>query len=193
MKRLLIGLDIDGVIVDYATAMLPLLSEVCHRPVSIEEICCYDLQEALDIDEETNEYIWGQTLGTELLIDALPIEDAIDGLSRISRHEIWIITHRPLSLRNLTERWLGKRQVKYDNIIFVENSDKMSAGPMFDVFVEDYLEEALIFADAGVLTLLFNQPWNQTPSLPRNCRRVHTWEEVVLTVIGLENEIKEVE
>ena len=179
MKHLVIGLDIDGVIVDYATVMLPILSEVCNRPVTHQDINAWDLTECLDIDDETVEYIWQETLGTDLLLYAPPMTGAIDGLSRINRHEIWIITSRPVTLQNLTESWLGERQVKYDNIVFVENGAKMSAGPRFDVFVEDYLEEACIFANAGVLTLLFNQPWNQSPSLPENCRRVHDWQTIV--------------
>jgi len=36
LKRFVIGLDIDGVIVDLGTAMLPLLSEVCARPVAYQ-------------------------------------------------------------------------------------------------------------------------------------------------------------
>jgi len=188
VKHLKIGLDIDGVIVDYAAVMLPLLSEVCDRPVTLRDVNAWDLKECLNIDDEAVEYIWQQTLGTELLLHAPPIEGAIDGLSRINHHEIWIITGRPAAMQSLTESWLHEREIKYDNIVFVENGSKMSAGPVFDLFVEDYLEEALIFASAGTLTLLFNQPWNQSTSLPRNCRRVHKWKDVIRVVDRLESE-----
>jgi uncharacterized HAD superfamily protein len=167
--------------------MLPVLSEVCNRPVSLEEICYWDLKESLGIDEAAEEYVWEKTLGTDLLLDAPAITGAIDGISRLGRHEIWIITHRPLATQRLTESWLGQHKVRYDHIVFVEDGHKMSAGPKFDVFVEDYLVEARKFAEAGVLTLLFNQPWNQADTLPANCRRVHDWGTVVDIIKTIES------
>jgi hypothetical protein len=46
-------MDIDGVILDLGTTMLPLLSEVCARPAAYQDLCARDLGEALNIDEET--------------------------------------------------------------------------------------------------------------------------------------------
>jgi uncharacterized HAD superfamily protein len=186
MKRLVIGLDIDGVIVDCASVMLPLLSKVCHRTVHLEDISSWDLKEALNIDEKAENYIWENILGTDLLSGAPPVQGAVDGLSCLDRHEIWIVTGRPAHLREVTESWLEKRRIKYDNILFIESGSKISAGLEFDVFVEDYLEEARLFANAGVLTLLFNQPWNQAPELPARCRRVYDWNQVLAEVKKLE-------
>jgi uncharacterized HAD superfamily protein len=179
MKHLIIGLDIDGVIVDCASVMLPLLSEACQRPVELQDIRCWDLKEALNIGEEAENYIWERVLETELLAHAPPMTGALESLSELDHHEIWIITGRPASMRALTEKWLEDKKIRFDNIMFIESGRKISAGPEFDVFVEDYLEEARLFANAGVFTLLFNQPWNQTPKLPSKCRRVYDWKQVV--------------
>ena len=62
MKRLTVGLDIDGVIVDIGIAMLPLLSEVCNRPVLYEDLRYWNLGEALNVDEKTVAHIWETTL-----------------------------------------------------------------------------------------------------------------------------------
>jgi uncharacterized HAD superfamily protein len=167
--------------------MLPLLSEVCNRSVSVAEICYWDLKDCLGIDEAAESYVWEKTLGTDLLLDAPAINGAIDGISRLDRHEIWIVTHRPPDTQRLTESWLGRNGIRYDHIVFVEDGDKMSAGPKFDVFIEDYLVEARIFAEAGVLTLLFNQPWNQSDALPVNCRRVRDWGTVVDIIQKMES------
>ena len=118
MDRLTIGLDIDGVIVDYAAVMLPILSEVCRRPVTAEDICAYDITECLNIDDESAEYVWQQTLGTDLLMDAPPIDGAVEGLAALDGHEIWIVTGRPSTLQDLTESWLTSRNIRYDRIIF---------------------------------------------------------------------------
>ena len=179
MEKLTIGLDIDGVIVDFAAVMLPLLSEACHRTVTIEDIYTYDITECLNISDESAEYIWQQTLGTDLLIDAPPVAGAVEGLMALDGHEIWIITGRPSTLRNLTEAWLSRRNIRYDRIIFDRIINKMMVGPEFDVFVEDFLKGARVIAEAGVFTLLFNQPWNQSLELPANCRRVYDWPAIV--------------
>ena len=186
MKHLVIGLDIDGVIVDLGKAILPLLSEVCARPVLYQDLCSWDLGEALDIDEKTMENLWKQVLNNELLRDAPPIEGAIEGLSEISKHEVWLVTSRPTYSRSVTLSWLEGHKIHYDNIIFDRRGDKLSVGPTFDMFVEDFVEETLVIAEAGIFTLLFDQPWNNTSVLPRNCRRVHDWNDILLIIKDFE-------
>jgi uncharacterized HAD superfamily protein len=186
MKRLVIGLDIDGVIVDAAGAMLPLLAEICNRPLSHQDIYCYDFAEALNMDREAVRYVWQKTIENELLLNASPITGAIDGLAALAWHEIWLVTARPAFLQHLTESWLDERMIRYDGIVFDRGGEKHSAGPKYDVFVEDFIEEASLIANAGILTLLFNQPWNQVDVLPDNCHRVHDWGTVVSIINKLE-------
>jgi uncharacterized HAD superfamily protein len=186
MKCLTIGVDIDGVIVDIAAAMLPLLSEICKRPVSYQDLCYWNLGEALNIDQETVAYIWEKTLGDGLLRQAPPIKGALEGMSMISGHNIWLVTRRPAYTRNFTQSWLSEYGVKYDHIAFVNKGKKASMGQTFDLFVEDYLEEALAFAEAGVFSILFNQPWNQASISNENCLRVHDWKSIVSIIKKIE-------
>jgi uncharacterized HAD superfamily protein len=182
MKPLVIGLDIDGVIVDLGKAILPLLSEACARPVSYQDLCSWNLGEALSIDEKTMENIWKQVLSDELLKDAPPIEGAIKGISEISKHEVWLVTSRPTYSRSVTLSWLKEHKIHYDNIIFNRRGDKLSVGPKFNIFVEDFIEEARVIAKAGIFTLLFDQPWNNASVLPKNCRRVYDWNDILLII-----------
>lgn len=62
MKHLRIGIDIDGVIVDLVSLMLPLLSKACGRPVSHQDIYCFDIGRALDIEEKMAD-VWAQVYG----------------------------------------------------------------------------------------------------------------------------------
>ncbi len=186
MKRLIIGIDIDGVIVDFGSAILPLLSEVCARPVSYTDLCSWDLAKVLKLDEKTMADIWKQVQIGDLLKHAVPVKGAIEGLSALSKHEIWLVTSRPISARPLTLYWLHKHGVRYDHIVFDRHGDKSSVGPKFDVFVEDFAEEACTIAEAGVFTLLFDQPWNNTLPLPRNCKRVYDWNGILQLVKDLE-------
>ena len=179
-------MDIDGVIVDYGHAILPLLSEVCHRPVSYQELRHWDLGKALDIEKEVIEDVWEQVLGSDILRHASPIRGAIAGLSTLSKHDIWIVTARPTSTQSLTVSWLGEKNIKYDRLVFDSGADKLSAGQNFDVFVEDNLEQACAIAEAGIFSLLLDQPWNQASILPKRCKRVPDWDAIVLSISKLE-------
>ena len=124
-----------------------------RRPVTAEDIYTYDITKCLNIDDKAAEYVWQQTLGTDLLINAPPVDGAVAGLSALDGHEIWIVTGRPSTLQGLTEAWLSQRKIRYDRIIFDRVMNKMLAGPKFDVFVEDFLEGATVIAESGVFTL----------------------------------------
>lgn len=188
MKRLIIGLDIDGVIIDYIHSILPLLCEIIGGTVRYEDIIHPALTKFLNIDDKTAAYIWEQILGTDLLQSAPPISGAIEGLEILGNHEIWLITGRPTSLQDLTVSWLNDNGIKYDRIEFDSGKTvgKLSLERQCNVFVEDQLEVADMLANSGIFTLLFNQPWNQTPQLPEKCRRVYDWRQVVAEVKKLE-------
>ena len=185
MKRLVIGLDIDGVIVDLGSVILPLLSEVCNRKVAYQDLSSWDLGEALNIDESTLVATWERILKSDLLLHAPAISGAIEGLSAIGNHEIWLVTGRPLSTRDLTLSWFRDNKVHYDHIVFSRRGSKLSAGPKFDMFVEDFVDEALAFAGAGIFTILFDQPWNTTSTLPENCQRVYDWNAILMLINDL--------
>ncbi|MFC1968519.1 hypothetical protein ACFLVX_03930 [Chloroflexota bacterium] len=185
MKRFIIGLDIDGVIVDLGTAMLPLLSEVCARPVAYHDLCSWDLGEALSIDEDEMNRTWERLFNSDALQYAPPIDGAINALSALNEHDIWLVTSRPLSMQDLTLSWLHDNGVLYDQIVFNRRGDKLSVGPIFSVFVEDFLDEATTIAKAGIFTVLFDQPWNQASTLPANCKRAYNWDGVLQLINNL--------
>jgi uncharacterized HAD superfamily protein len=129
------------------------------------------------------EHAWKKIFNSDLLRNASPIKGSIEGLSALSEHEVWLVTSRPKSTKNLTLSWLRDNNARYDHIVFDRRGNKLSVGPKFDVFVEDFVEEASTIAKAGILTLLFDQPWNNTDILQENCKRVYGWKEI-LTVIS---------
>ena len=185
MKRFIIGIDIDGVIVDIGKAMLPLLCEASARPLEYDDLCSWNLGEALDINEETMNNIWTRFFDSDALRYAPPIDGAINGLSTLGQHEIWLVTSRPISTKGLTLSWLYNNRVHYDQIVFSRRGEKFSAGAAFDIFIEDFLEETTILAKTGISAILFNQPWNQSSILPKNCNRAYNWDDVLQLINNL--------
>jgi len=179
IDKLTIGIDIDGVIVDYVNMILPLLSEVCNRPVSYQDLSCWDIGEALDITEETVEYIWQQVFDSDMLLNAKPIKGAIDSMSALARHDIWIITSRPPAMQEITVSWLDNWSVRYDHIVFENEKHAISSRNNINIFIEDSLEQACAIAEAGINALLYDQPWNQVETLPEKCTRIYDWPSIL--------------
>jgi uncharacterized HAD superfamily protein len=177
MRNLKIAIDIDGVIVDLVTAMLPLLSKACGRPVHHEDIYCFDIGKALNIESKM-QYIWDQVYHSDILQTAPPIKGAIMGLDKLSNHEIWLVTHRPKWTQQDTELWLKEKKIKYHRLEFVRSTKKLSVGPDFDVFLEDNLEQACAIAEAGIQAILLSHPWNTCTTLPEKCIRVSDWDAI---------------
>jgi uncharacterized HAD superfamily protein len=190
MKHMTIGLDIDGVIVDFVSSTLPLISEVCNRPVTYADVTHRDLTKFLNINEKKAAYIWEQIINTDLLQYSPPISGAIEGISALRQHEIWLVTGRPASMQSLTLSWLNENGINYDRIIFDSSKTEgnLSLERKCNIFVEDQLEVACLLAKAGIFTLLFNQPWNQAPALPAKCRRVSDWNAIVKVIKILEQD-----
>jgi uncharacterized HAD superfamily protein len=186
LKRLKIGLDIDGVIVDYMQTMLPLLVEACNRKVAYHELCHWDLAKALNIPEYTMNAVWSEIFTGSRLLDAPPVEGAISGIKALNGHELCIVTGRPYMIKDVTEAWFTRHAVKYDELIFARPGNKLSVAHGFDVFIEDYYDEAIKLSEAGIFTLLFDRPWNQSEVLPASCRRVYDWNTIVSQVKQLE-------
>lgn len=178
MKNKIIALDIDGVIVDLVQAMLPLLSDACGRPVRHEDITQYDIGKSLHIEHLMNN-IWKRVHDDNLWLSAPPISGALNGLKQLGDYRLVFVTGRPEeTTRGFTERWLDANKIQYEQLYFASGSKQVSDLDCI-AFIDDHLDHIREAAEAGVRTLLFNQPWNQTFQLPANCRRVHDWKQVI--------------
>lgn len=174
-----IGLDLDGVVVDIIAPILPHLAEICGRPVTTSDLTCFDLREALSLDEAQAERLGRLVLWGELYSLAPPVDGAIEAIQRLANHEIWFVTARPGKTRPHTIEWLERHGLPSSPLVLTEHGKKVVGEMGFDLFVEDDAGTAVGLAELGVNVLLFDHPWNQCPALPSNCRRVRGWTEIV--------------
>jgi len=140
----------------------------------------------LGLDETTINSVWERAHGNELLWSAPPVDGAVSGLSQLKGHEIWLITARPITTRTSIIAWLDHYRIEYGYLIFNQWHKRQAVNHRFDVFIEDYLEEAVALSEAGIFTMLLDQPWNQAQALPEKCQRVDGWEAIVAWVKELE-------
>jgi uncharacterized HAD superfamily protein len=181
MKKYTIAFDLDGVVVDLVTALLGFLSSECGRKISYGDINCYDIGVALNLGDRMHK-IWAQAYQGEVLLNAKPVAGAIEGLNKLEGHRIIFVTSRPAFVKSKTESWLNKYNVRYEKIYFDVNKNELVQGEDIDLLIEDCLEHAVNIALKGVKTILLNQPWNQTSDLPNLCKRVNSWDEIMVAV-----------
>ena len=182
MRRLKIGIDIDGVLADIVRPMLPLLARECGRAVTHEDIICYSFREALNIPEERVAALMEEVVAAGYFEAAPPVAGAVEAMVLLRHHRIWLVTSRPERVRNETIRWLARHGVPYHELLFKPATAKAANGDGFDLFVEDNLDTALVLSGEGIPVLLFDWPWNQHPTLPDNVQRVRDWQEILSAV-----------
>ena len=178
MKRLTIGIDIDGTITD-PFYWLDLANQYFGTAVRPEEITIYEIGEVLGLKRE--EYMkFYEDCKEEIHRKAGVREGAKEKLHQIFRqHEAYYITARDESLYDMTHEWFEKHELPGENLFTLGTHFKVEKAKELgcDVFIEDRYENAVELAEEGIKVLLMDCSYNQEPLSP-NMIRVKDWEEV---------------
>lgn len=185
MKRLTIGIDIDGTITD-PFYWLDLANEYFGKSVRPEEITIYEIGEVLGLKKE--EYIkFYEDKKMEIHWKAGVRQGAKDKLWKLFEdHESCYITARDESLYDMTREWLDHHDLPIKNLHTLGSHYKVQKAKELgcDVFIEDRYENAVELAAEGIKVLLIDCSYNQEPLIP-NMIRVKNWEEVAVVIEGL--------
>ncbi|HOX40587.1 MAG TPA: hypothetical protein PK263_00150 [bacterium] len=116
------------------------------------------------------------------------IQGAKEGMKVLSHdNEVIIVTGRPLSIKSETGKWLDTHfQSHYNDIYFADKDvgKHKSKGELLeklgvDYFIEDMLRYVNECEPYSFRVLMYNYPWNQVPTLPKNTKRINSWHEAV--------------
>jgi 5'(3')-deoxyribonucleotidase len=174
-----LGVDLDGVCMDYYGAMKPYAAAWMGRsPETLPDDVSYGFKE-WEIDkfggyDSLHQYL----LDNRFFVDAPPMADAPEALRRLSNENvrIRIITHRlwikgaHQEAASQTVEWLDKNDIPYWDLCFVRDKPVVGA----DLYIEDTSKNIIALREAGRPTIIFTNLGNVT--LPG--RRVSDWIEV---------------
>jgi uncharacterized HAD superfamily protein len=172
-----LGIDIDGVIANFAQPLIVTIKKNYGLLLTEKDITRFSLSHVLGITraEETQ-------LITDILQQDLPIyPGAKETLEQLSRegHTIYLLTGRYTPLRSLTQTWLKTKGVPYNELHLLEMGKKYQVNiDGLDVIVEDSLEEALEWSSRVKTVLLYDHPYNQTLNVKNLTKRVYSWSEI---------------
>lgn len=195
-RRLIFGVDLDGVVMDFYGALKPIAAEWMGKPVSeltddyrygLEAWGLLDKKGGYDLSYPAlHRYAVNQH---EIFKNAAPIPGASFHLRRLSRLgvHIRIITHRlfvgGLHGKSVTQTasWLEKHDIPYQDLCMVADKTSINA----DLYIDDSPLNIDAFSKIGRPCIVFENPTNKHINAPL---RAKTWDEVYNLVERAMNE-----
>ena len=173
INRMLIGLDVDGVITDFVGALLNTLHQRTGRLIHEEQIQSFDLTEQLTEVWQVAQDILSEPGFARSLV-AYP--NAIDGINRLRQlgRVVFVTTpfHPSPTWSNERAIWLQEHaQARTRDIVHA--SDKtLFCG---HVLIDDSPGQLQNWVDSGRPAIRVVRPWNQNaPGIP-----ARSWDEIV--------------
>lgn len=165
-----VAFDFDGVIADTMTLFLDIArSEYRIHGLRYDDITCYALPDCLDVDPEIVKEISQKIVEGDYASPLKSYEGAADVLTRLAEchSPVLCVTARPCS--GPVDDWvwhnfsLDSRQVEVVATGTFDNKASVLLDRKITHFVEDRLETCFTLQDAGIVPILYRQPWNRSP------------------------------
>jgi len=176
-----IGIDLDGVIADFTDYTLPMLNKLYNVNLKRDDITHYNYEKVIGVSKKEIIKFWEEVKNKKVFRYLKPIKGALESLSLLSDREIYFFSMRPEYYEDDTIAWLKDNNIDYCKLHIGQEDKSITAlKEKIDIFIEDNLLQAIMVSEAGIETLLFNQPWNHYgKKLPPLCKRVYSWKEII--------------
>lgn len=188
IQRKRVGLDFDDVLIDFVGGLIVFHNENYATSYSKDDVTGWELSKLLECSPEEAHRRMREYIHSSHHAKVSPIIGAVDAVKRLrEKCDLFIVTARDESTSNQTFTLVDEHfPESFESIHFLHKDDKNVRGTKgevcaelaIDIFVEDSLTNAQHTSDAGIKTLLFDAPWNQTEKLPKNVTRVFSWNEI---------------
>jgi uncharacterized HAD superfamily protein len=165
-----VAFDIDGVIADTMTLFLEIArDEFDIDGIRYEDITCYNLADCLKIDLGVIDSVVARILNGDYRSALNPIAGAPEVLARIADNHapIVFVTARPYvgPIGDWLVDAMALNPAAYDVVATGTHEAKAEILLQRNIayFVEDRLDTCYALRDAGIVPVVFKQPWNRKP------------------------------
>lgn len=176
-----IGLDLDGVVYDYAANLSRLIVADGGEPIPKD---CGWFKPA---------ELWPPYFDNprKVFFEGDPIPGAVEGCHKLLGlcEELWLITAALPEAEVPKLDWLIKYGIEYDELIITSLDHEAEPKSAFecDLYIDDgahNIQEC--FYNTRAHLIIFEQPWNKTPEMeqleadhPQRVFRARNWQEVI--------------
>lgn len=173
-------MDIDGVVADSFPVFLKEINKYYGKNVTT--IDHYDMAKVFNVPWEEMRCFFEENM-EYLYRSPKPVPGAVSGIYSLLEkgHEIIYVTARTCGAQEeVTCRWFDDHKIPREKIVFAGGASKTQAVKDFaiDIFVEDFIGNALDIASLGIPVLLLDSPYNQA-DLPPDIIRCYSWKEIL--------------
>lgn len=189
-----LAIDIDDVLSDSLTALITFHNETYGSSYTDENILEFSYWGFLGAKREEANKKYFEFTDSPYFFETKPLKGAVEAMKTLSArgHELYVITGRPLFVKEKTELWLAKHFPNIFQELFWTNArlDKTDYSSYWGrpkaeickeigatVLVDDLLEYAR--DSEGLSVIILNRFWNQKAALESNMIRANDWQEVV--------------
>ena len=163
-----VAFDIDGVVADTMTLFLEIArAEYNINSIRYEDITCYNLADCLDMAPDVIDRIVTKLLDGNHGMRLRPLKGAAQVLGRLveNHRPVVFVTARPYvgTLAKWFESVLGLNSSAWEVVATGTHDGKAAVlrERGISYFVDDRLETCYGLRDAGIVPVLFKQPWNR--------------------------------
>lgn len=200
-----IAVDLDDTIANFTLDFLEFYNKKYGKNFTLDSVNCYDYYTGLGLDKETLMQILDEFYQTEGFADLGLVTGAKEGIEKLANdNELYIVTGRPVAMRQITEDWVNKyfpgifEEILITNTYSSTINDARVTKSSFclsigaPVIIDDNLLFAKECANQNVRVLLFDCPWNQEEDLNQNIARVYSWQEITEQIQHLQTKVKSI-
>lgn len=191
MTRKTISVDFDDVVMDFNRCFMEFHNQKYGTSLSYDQLTRYeDWEISYGNDKSTmtdraKEFYLSLEHGL-----AAPVAGALEAITDLSKdYSLHIVTSRPEHVREATISWISKHlpnvftDFHFTNIYAADEGVKarskaevcheIGAG----LLIDDALRHAQNVAEAGIMAIIPDRPWNQGDT-PTGTIRMHSWPEI---------------
>ncbi len=191
-KKLKIGIDFDDILMDFQGSFYSYINSLKNTSYSISDVTDFRIENILGCSRQEALDFIADFYQTGEHVRALPIKGSQQAIKKLSEnYSLFIISSRPEYLREKTESWIQENfgnvfeKIYLNNQYHGEGIRKTKAEVCeeigVEVYIEDFMPNAIQVADSGRKVFLLDNPWNQEPA-PENIMRVFSWDEISETL-----------
>ncbi len=181
------GFDFDGVIADTAEAFIRIAcSDYGYCNFSVDDITNFEVENCLPIPAEVVVRIFTEILNDSLAADLLPIDGAVDGITRLASNSTFtIITARTLTqpVYDWLDRYFPDNVLANIRVVATgDHDDKIRHihARRLSYFIDDRAETCKQLAKENIMPYVYAQPWNINR---HNLATLADWTEIMNLLI----------
>jgi len=185
-----IGIDIDEVLVDLISPFCIFHNNNHGSSLVKEDFKTYNLWKHLGGTREESEKKIRDFFESDNFEELKPVLGSQEAIKLLSKkHDLIVVTSRPKHVKDKTLNWLEEHFPEF--FLDFHFTDHFSPGEIhtpkskicleqnIEILIEDNLEYALDCASNGIYILLFDSPWNRCEILPKEIKRIKSWQEIL--------------